>query len=82
MEQQSAIYRLLFFLSFSDITPSSDSAVRRLSPNDKRKQAEVSDITDKRSSEHVNVILNEEQYDNSDDTVQLVRREENEHAIS
>jgi len=64
------------------IAHSSESASRRLSPNDKRKQVDVSDSTDKRSSEHVNVLLNEENFDNSDDTVQLVRREDNEHAIS
>ena len=43
---------------------------------------EVSDPTDKRFSEHVNVDLNGEHYEDADDTVQLVRREENEHAIS
>ena len=69
-------------LIFSEIVSTSDSAIRRLSPNDKRKPAEASDPTDKRFSEHVNVDLNGEHYDDADDTVQLVRREENEHAIS
>ena len=76
------VYKSNYHSYCSGIAHSSESASRRLSPNDKRKQVDVSDSTDKRSSEHVNVLLNEENFDNSDDTVQLVRREDNEHAIS
>ena len=40
------------------------------------------DCSIRAENEHVNVDLNGEHYDDADDTVQLVRREENEHAIS
>ena len=58
--------------------------MRRSSPSDKKKTAEISDVQESRTSEHVNVIFdNADEYDdNSDDTEQLVRREDNEHAIS
>ena len=57
--------------------------MRRSSPSDKRKTAGISEISETRTSEHVNVMLESDEYmDNTDDTVQLVRREDNEHAIS
>ena len=73
----------LFIITCSENTTTNDSTLRRLSPNDKKKQTQISEEFDVRSSDHVNVIENgEEHYGNTDDTVQLVRREENEHAIS
>ena len=73
----------LFIITCSENTNTHDSTLRRLSPNDKKKQTQISEEFDVRSSDHVNVIENgEEHYGNTDDTVQLVRREENEHAIS
>lgn len=67
----------------SDYSPREDSTVRRTSPSDKKKHAEYSEKSTSRTSQHINVTLDDDEYlDNFEDTVQLVQREDNEHAIS
>ena len=57
--------------------------MRRSSPSDKNKSVDLIEQSETRTSEHVNVMLEGDEYlDNSDDTVQLVRRDDNGHAIS
>ena len=73
----------IFYLIYSDYSPREDSTVRRTSPSDKKKHAEYSEKSTSRTSQHINVTLDDDEYlDNLEDTVQLVQREENEHAIS
>ena len=72
-----------FLFDYSDYSPTDDSTVRRTSPGDKKKHTEYSEKSTSRSSQHVNVMLDNDEYlDDFEDTVQLVQREDNEHAIS
>ena len=73
----------IFYLIYSDYSPTDDSTVRRTSPGDKKKHAEYSEKSTSRTSQHVNVMLDNDEYlDDFEDTVQLVQRDDNEHAIS